>query len=312
MGTGVWNKIKYKFGVYMKKETADEWWKSLNHGQKANLFLKSQKGFYHEIDSNIDYINSWWKSLSVAKKGNLYGELFQYEIALIEQYLNDWKRLLSEMKDEPDRSLAIITATFIDKVITDVFEKRLHTPTLSNTKLNEFNNNLYKNNGALSTLNNRCQLALVLGWLSEESYENANIIRDIRNKFAHRLFDIDFSDEKVKGKINNLTPNLRDYLGAIETDWDKVEKNTRLNYELRVIFALSEIVWEIVFFSSNFTIERVFPNFYNEKSEIVDRFYNKLAGTAMTLIIQKKIKVLVDGKPVMKENNSASQSTGTK
>ncbi|MCA0902030.1 DUF4145 domain-containing protein [Microbulbifer agarilyticus] len=55
-----------------------------------------------------------------------------------------------------------------------------------------------------SSFANKINLCFSLGLISEEEMHDLNLLRDIRNAFAHNLFDCDFENPKVKIAISNL------------------------------------------------------------------------------------------------------------
>jgi mannitol operon repressor len=56
----------------------------------------------------------------------------------------------------------------------------------------------------LGSFSYRTLAAILQGLISEQEYKDCNIVRDIRNKFAHKP-DISFADQSVKDKCSNLS-----------------------------------------------------------------------------------------------------------
>ena len=60
--------------------------------------------------------------------------------------------------------------------------------------------------GPLGSLSARIETAYALGLISKEERDNINLIRDIRNDFAHRFLDtkVSFQTPKIKDKCMQL------------------------------------------------------------------------------------------------------------
>ena len=115
------------------------------------------------------------------------------------------------LKDESDRGVVLISAELIHKYLTMLFEKTI----ILNSKLKK---DIMENSMApLHTFSNKIKMAYSLGLIDKQHYGNLEYIRQIRNKFAHRIFDASFNDDEIIKwckKINIVripSYNLRDY-----------------------------------------------------------------------------------------------------
>jgi mannitol operon repressor len=63
---------------------------------------------------------------------------------------------------------------------------------------------LFDFNGPFGTFGNKIKVAYSLGLISKDEFCNLEIIREIRNVFAHQLHDVSFMDEWVMNKLQNL------------------------------------------------------------------------------------------------------------
>lgn len=64
-------------------------------------------------------------------------------------------------------------------------------------------------NAPLGSLSAKTLGAYCLGLISEDEFADIEIIRDVRNKFAHRLLEATFDDQSIKDKCKNLsTPDI--------------------------------------------------------------------------------------------------------
>jgi mannitol operon repressor len=60
-------------------------------------------------------------------------------------------------------------------------------------------------NAPLGTFSARALSAYCLGLISEDEFKDIEVIRTIRNDFAHNLLEISFDNQSIKDRCNNLT-----------------------------------------------------------------------------------------------------------
>ena len=107
---------------------------------------------------------------------------------------------------ESDRGASILAAVWIEELLT----RKLKTLfSKGNSKARE---KLYGQGSFSSKIN----AAYCLGWLDQDTYQDINLVRDIRNKFAHRLHGISHESPKIKDLINQFKIPRRYY------DWDEL------------------------------------------------------------------------------------------
>ena len=64
-------------------------------------------------------------------------------------------------------------------------------------------------NAPLSTLSAKTRAAYCLGLISKDEFEDITTVREIRNIFAHHLFDCDFQQPEIVAALNSLkTPAM--------------------------------------------------------------------------------------------------------
>lgn len=138
------------------------------------------------------------------------------------QSLNKW--LLDELKaqKESDRGIVLVSAAYFDELLilllTAYFElerpsKQIHPTNQSKTKVTK---SLLGGMGPISNFSSRISLAYVLGLINDWYYIDLEIIRKIRNRFAHKIKIVDFSDEEIarlvmKLKVDNIITPKREY-----------------------------------------------------------------------------------------------------
>ncbi len=125
-------------------------------------------------------------------------------------YLNTFE-LLNEIREEikvsNDRACLILAASFFDELLGNILVEYL-------IKDKKTDPDLFNAFGPLSTISAKIKISFRLGLISEKEYNQLEIFRKIRNKFAHQLKskslgDPDLKDLVLKLKVeSNLIPAL--------------------------------------------------------------------------------------------------------
>ncbi len=103
----------------------------------------------------------------------------------------DLHKFWRTLKDESNRGVVLISTELIHSYLTKLFENRL----ILNSKLKK---DIIENSMApLYTFSSKIKMAYSLGLIDKTNYENLECVRQIRNKFAHRIFDASFKDEEI-------------------------------------------------------------------------------------------------------------------
>ncbi|HZZ45146.1 MAG TPA: MltR family transcriptional regulator [Tepidisphaeraceae bacterium] len=109
---------------------------------------------------------------------------------------NEADGLLGDLERETDRGAALLGVAFIDDVLDAVLrahfvddEKAVHK--------------LLGPGRPVESFGTRTHLAFCLGLLGPDTYSDMNLIREIRNEFAHRQ-PVSFEGEMVKSRIERL------------------------------------------------------------------------------------------------------------
>lgn len=119
-------------------------------------------------------------------------------VKLVDLPLRHFHDVFSEALAETDRSTSVLIGALVDDLLLWALKRELVG---LNKSLNE---SLFGSNGPLSTLRNRINLLLALGWISPKTTENIDLIRKIRNEFAHRSTCRTFDDQKIAGLVSSM------------------------------------------------------------------------------------------------------------
>lgn len=117
------------------------------------------------------------------------------------------KAFVSEITDETNtRALIILCHTAVDQHLTDLFKIRLRPCKTTDSLLEGWTS-------PLSTFSARMNMALAIGIIGEQFYDDLNILNDLRNDCAHSVFLLDnhkaspisFNTRTIADRINNLS-----------------------------------------------------------------------------------------------------------
>jgi hypothetical protein len=110
----------------------------------------------------------------------------------------EFASVLTEVKDSPDRSACIVVTSMLARVLEHVIlarlmivEKRRMIP-------------LFERDGALSTFYGNIHLAFALQLVSETVRDDLDVIRRVRNAFAHSILPLIFDTEEISLEVNRL------------------------------------------------------------------------------------------------------------
>jgi DNA-binding MltR family transcriptional regulator len=101
------------------------------------------------------------------------------------------------LSEETDRGCALMAAAFLDFELSRLLEARL----VDNSKIFK---TLSSNNGPLSSFSSKIDIAYMFGLLSENARKDLHILRKIRNEFAHKHECINFENDEIAHRCNEL------------------------------------------------------------------------------------------------------------
>lgn len=103
----------------------------------------------------------------------------------------DSRRFIKDLQKETDRGASLIGAAFIDNVLESMFRAYF----ADDRKIVD---ELLNSNDLIGNLAVKGKLAYCLGLIGKENYEDINVIRKIRNEFAHLDKPVSFDMPEVK------------------------------------------------------------------------------------------------------------------
>jgi hypothetical protein len=106
--------------------------------------------------------------------------------------LRELARIESEIHRQTDRSAAIIGSAYVEDALEGLLSA--HIVARSNSDLNE----VYGRDGPLGGFSAKTRMAYALGLLGPRTRSDLNLVRKVRNRFAHEFFEhLSFGDKQI-------------------------------------------------------------------------------------------------------------------
>lgn len=118
--------------------------------------------------------------------------------------------LIENLNNDSDRAVALIAATILENRLERIILDRFIDDKKIVKKITEFQ-------GLMGSFSAKIDLSYMLGIYSKPAYNEMNIIRRIRNEFAHDLSVVDFRTHKIFEKVKSLKL-VHEYVADPETD----------------------------------------------------------------------------------------------
>lgn len=115
--------------------------------------------------------------------------------------LESYNFLNKEIEGASDRATAIVSCAFLDDYLQQILKSYLTEDSESANK------KLYGNNGPLSTFSSKITLSYRLGLISQFEYKQLNILRTIRNLFAHDVSANSFDAPNIRSILMSNIPD---------------------------------------------------------------------------------------------------------
>jgi DNA-binding MltR family transcriptional regulator len=102
--------------------------------------------------------------------------------------------------NESDRATPVLVFSFIENAIRELFAEELSSETPGGV------DSLFDAFGPLATTSARIKMLAALEWISPTTAKNLELIRKIRNEFAHDPPEDGFLNKKIKSLIGGMYP----------------------------------------------------------------------------------------------------------
>ena len=137
--------------------------------------------------------------------------------------------MLAEMSEQSDRGAAIVAFAYLDDLLRKVIQSRLHN---YKHKGEDIWKTMFTGAGPLATFSARRRLALMLGIIGLETYDDLGRLSQIRNEFAHRRSRRTFKSQRIRDLCEALKIPIRKKLESLDepTLPESVVSKSRLTY----------------------------------------------------------------------------------
>ena len=143
------------------------------------------------------------------------------------------REIFDELEKQTDRGAAIIGASLLETRIEEALKIRLLT--------NKITEDLFGASSALGTFSAKINLAYSLRIYGKKTHRELNLIRKIRNEFAHFVKPLNFDSPKIANQCRELWfPKVVEINGQ-----PLAPQDARAQY-LRSINILNSLLWETV------------------------------------------------------------------
>lgn len=157
------------------------------------------------------------------------------KISSISFDVSEVKRVMDVAISESDRSAAILLFSYAESAMLDGIQRHLNGEIKGDFKA------LIAANGLLATAHDRITFLAALRWINKDTYLSLNILRSIRNKFAHNINCDNFSDSTIAGLITSLP----DFEKPLKDQLNLPDLNLRETFLMRGILTVNRVMHDI-------------------------------------------------------------------
>ena len=121
-------------------------------------------------------------------------------------HLTDFMSMLEEVQKESERGSVLVTCSMLDDLLRKIISSFLLKGKEANDLIEGFN-------APLGTFSARIKCAHAMGLITKKEFSECNILRKIRNEFAHNI-NISFEEQSIIDLCKNLQLRAKDYEGV--------------------------------------------------------------------------------------------------
>jgi DNA-binding MltR family transcriptional regulator len=133
----------------------------------------------------------------------------------------------ADLIEESDRGCVLVGAAMLEEDLAALFKVVFQ----KNAIPGKVEKSLFDANGPLSTFSAKIKMAYGMGLIDRPVFDDLELIRRIRNEFAHSPAKVDFVDDRFKPLVESLNA-IQDILNVMPT-YGVAEGGTPDEYELR-------------------------------------------------------------------------------
>jgi hypothetical protein len=157
----------------------------------------------------------------------------------IEARPEEFLQMFESLLDESDRAISIVSYAYLDSRLRDLFEGALNKEITGGVE------SLLGPLRPLGTGSARIQVAAALFWISASTYKDFDILRKIRNEFAHNPGASSLNQERLAGLLSSLSRSEDAVLRAVEYPIEVLPLTPRQILFLRTVLVGQRLVCEM-------------------------------------------------------------------
>ena len=109
----------------------------------------------------------------------------------------DWSKLVDVYHNESDRGAAVLAGSFLENALRLYLRAKIRDQKIAD--------DLFSGLGPLSSFSQCARIAYAFGFIREQVFRDVELIRQIRNHFAHHPVDTTFATPKVSQLAGQLS-----------------------------------------------------------------------------------------------------------
>lgn len=121
----------------------------------------------------------------------------------LEKQHQEFIKFRSALSKETDRGCALFASSYLEKALSDLIYCSLAYD-------KNIEKDLFTGTAPLATFSSRIKIAYYLGKISKIEKRDLELVRKIRNEFAHSADPIDFETHKIKSQCRELSFSYHD------------------------------------------------------------------------------------------------------
>ncbi|MHA6203498.1 hypothetical protein ACXU4B_03625 [Dyella soli] len=167
-------------------------------------------------------------------------DYFRELISESQLYEGELLEFFKSLTAESPRALAVVAFSYIDEKLATLMRQHMN-PDISGGL-----DSLFKSFGPLSTASGRIKIAASLRWLRPSTYRHLEVLRKIRNEFAHSPFLNSFDEAPVRdflGQFEPLEKALWSFMDDRLLPYEGVSR--RQLYHLRATLTCARMIEEV-------------------------------------------------------------------
>ncbi len=119
------------------------------------------------------------------------------DLSRAKEFTDEANVFMKQFMEESDRGAALVGAAYLDELLTQLFKAKM----LLTDKLSK---ELFQGFGPFNSVSAKIKTAYCLGWIGSETFHDFNLVRTIRNKFAHAHAPVTFADASIRALCSEL------------------------------------------------------------------------------------------------------------